>query len=505
MRNRDRDREQWRRELDREMLAMLRDIPTETPSASKQLGLPELVATNTLVPPSESGGGFHVPYEDVAHDYNVEPVPPIDEDLLYEQKLLDQEMEPMPLPTSLPEKQSVGEPDYVPADRGIATVDEAPDGLVKKLKSVTGKRDVTKELEALDVAPGYESDLVKEKAKARGFEKFAKENPDVALNPGTQMLMEEMARNPDQKLPEGPAALKRNLELYVEDYYKQQKAYADDLRNKLKKAEQDDSFRWDAVDWGGISNLADRYSGTLVGTGKLGGEGGRKEGAAGLSQQEELDKLQGQLQAAEKEGMGFAQKDYANILAAQIAADKAKSEAGNNVFKQTQGLRKEFNALPGVKAARVAKMSLGRMNSVVNRLKNLPKDSPQGPSDIALVFSFMKTFDPESVVRESEYGLAAKSAGMPKRFLNIVNKVLNGAQLDPGQRDEFLGVATANVRGAEASIGNQLAVFKREANEIGVDPDRVVSFDMTAEMESQEQRIKRLQERVAAIRKKKKK
>lgn len=73
----------------------------------------------------------------------------------------------------------------------------------------------------------------------------------------------------------------------------------------------------------------------------------------------------------------------------------------------------------------------------------LNKKEGQGFSDIALIFNFMKMLDPGSVVRESEFRVAATTGGVAQRAAVLMNKVLKGDRLEDGQRKEILQTAQA--------------------------------------------------------------
>jgi len=64
------------------------------------------------------------------------------------------------------------------------------------------------------------------------------------------------------------------------------------------------------------------------------------------------------------------------------------------------------------------------------------------PWDMAAVFQFMKTLDPTSVVRESEYMAAAESAGKISKWKNMYNKLSKWDLLTPQQTEEFRNLAT---------------------------------------------------------------
>lgn len=63
------------------------------------------------------------------------------------------------------------------------------------------------------------------------------------------------------------------------------------------------------------------------------------------------------------------------------------------------------------------------------------------PWDMAWIFSFMKTLDPTSVVREAEFESAANSAGVASRWKNIYNKLSEGKLLTEQQAEDFKRIA----------------------------------------------------------------
>lgn len=71
----------------------------------------------------------------------------------------------------------------------------------------------------------------------------------------------------------------------------------------------------------------------------------------------------------------------------------------------------------------------------LNLLSSLNDES--WPWDVSAIFQFMKTLDPQSVVREAEFETAAKSAGVWEQFKNIPANKLEGAILTSDQRKAF--------------------------------------------------------------------
>ena len=69
-------------------------------------------------------------------------------------------------------------------------------------------------------------------------------------------------------------------------------------------------------------------------------------------------------------------------------------------------------------------------------------DAQTGIGDVSAVFNFMKTLDPDSVVRESEFALAENAAGYFSKIQNILKKAKEGTGLTPAARSEMRGLAT---------------------------------------------------------------
>ncbi len=67
------------------------------------------------------------------------------------------------------------------------------------------------------------------------------------------------------------------------------------------------------------------------------------------------------------------------------------------------------------------------------------------PWDTAGIFQFMKSLDPQSVVRETEFESAAKSAGVASYIWNTYDRVMKGKKLTPEQAIAFKRLAKAYV------------------------------------------------------------
>lgn len=86
-----------------------------------------------------------------------------------------------------------------------------------------------------------------------------------------------------------------------------------------------------------------------------------------------------------------------------------------------------------------------------------------GPASISMVYKFMKSLDPTSVVREGEFATAANSGGVPEAVLNFYNKVRTGERLPEPVIQEFVNtakqLANTAVDSAEVEVNDYLNTF----------------------------------------------
>jgi len=62
--------------------------------------------------------------------------------------------------------------------------------------------------------------------------------------------------------------------------------------------------------------------------------------------------------------------------------------------------------------------------------------------DVAAIFSFMKSLDPRSVVRDSEFQVAANAGGIWDKMKNLQSQYAEGAILPPPVREQMKKYAT---------------------------------------------------------------
>lgn len=95
---------------------------------------------------------------------------------------------------------------------------------------------------------------------------------------------------------------------------------------------------------------------------------------------------------------------------------------------QTPGdLRSEYT-----KSTKDYEQALVGYNKVVQGANN-----PSAAGDIALIFGYMKTLDPNSTVREGEYATAQSAGSVPQSIAALYNRIVSGERLTQSQRADF--------------------------------------------------------------------
>ena len=144
--------------------------------------------------------------------------------------------------------------------------------------------------------------------------------------------------------------------------------------------------------------------------------------------------------------------------------------------------------------------NLSVAGSYLNQMNTFGVGTPQyKPSDdIALVFSFMKTLDPGSTVREGEYATAKNAGGIPETIVNTYNKVREGKFLTDEQRRNFIETARKSYTGISKEAENLASRYRTMAKDRGIPENLVVPSNMFEQVKqfdakSQAQNLQRFQ------------
>lgn len=150
----------------------------------------------------------------------------------------------------------------------------------------------------------------------------------------------------------------------------------------------------------------------------------------------------------------------------KAAETKAETDATNKKVDLESKYRTELLGLQPVKEYQLAAIG-------VDKVRNAAKD-PSPAGDIALVFGYMKTIDPTSAVKETEFATAQNAANVPERIRNMWERVKTGERLSPAQRQEFIASAESQFAAYENRAKPLVEGYRKLAVDQGLDPSRVI-------------------------------
>ena len=169
--------------------------------------------------------------------------------------------------------------------------------------------------------------------------------------------------------------------------------------------------------------------------------------------------------AAKRKAAEEARKE--RELLAKEAKDKATQDKATQQNLDREGeFRREVLGNPVVKEYQLALIGYDKMRRAAS--------DPSAAGDLAMVFGFMKTLDPTSVVKETEFANAQNATNVPDRIRNVWNRVLTGERLNPEQRAEFLRVAASQMGASKSRADAVMKSYSGMAAGLGLDPSRVV-------------------------------
>lgn len=130
--------------------------------------------------------------------------------------------------------------------------------------------------------------------------------------------------------------------------------------------------------------------------------------------------------------------------------------------------------------------NLSVAGSYLNQMNQLGVGTPnyKASDDIALVFSFMKTLDPGSTVREGEYATAKNAGGVPETIVNTYNKVREGKFLTDDQRRDFIATARKSYLGIGKEAKDIASRYRKMAEDRGIPTNLVVPDNMFQQVEA---------------------
>ena len=139
------------------------------------------------------------------------------------------------------------------------------------------------------------------------------------------------------------------------------------------------------------------------------------------------------------------------------------TDAGPNIEGESK-LRGEFNK----------EVSLFRDRQDGFRVVQNAAARGSAVSDHALIFAYMKTQDPESVVRESEFDIAQSLGSLPQRLQASAEKVIRGERLTEEQRKDFVESSRVIYKSAADEYKRIRERYESLTKAYGYDVDRTL-------------------------------
>ena len=166
-----------------------------------------------------------------------------------------------------------------------------------------------------------------------------------------------------------------------------------------------------------------------------------------------------------------AQEVNSYIESRQVNVARASVPSQQPGFKDAGELRKEYNALPQVKAFSEVQNAFDQIKTGIS--------ATSAAGDLTAATKFMKLLDPGSVVRESELGMAMAATGVLDRALAYKDFIAKGTKLSVAQRADFLNVAQQLYNAAAARKREIDTQYADIANVGGLDPNLVIGSPAT--------------------------
>ncbi len=143
-----------------------------------------------------------------------------------------------------------------------------------------------------------------------------------------------------------------------------------------------------------------------------------------------------------------------NVLSRIAIAKQAKDQGSTIDAKDVVSLNKDITNL-----TKDTDM-IYRTSKDITKLKNLGG----GPASISIVYKFMKSLDPTSVVREGEFATAANAGGVPDNVLNVYNRLVEGERLPEDVIRDFeiaaAELANSSIDATGAAVDGYLSTFE---------------------------------------------
>jgi hypothetical protein len=141
-------------------------------------------------------------------------------------------------------------------------------------------------------------------------------------------------------------------------------------------------------------------------------------------------------------------------------------------FSQETKLRNRFED-----KTKIYNKAQSSYRNIISAFKQSTEDpSKKGVSDLQIIRSFMLMIEPDSVVRESEFGSAATAQGTYEKLKALADKWTKGSILGDKARANFVAAARAYMSELRQDFYDQDVIgrYTRIANDFNLNPDNIV-------------------------------
>jgi hypothetical protein len=118
-----------------------------------------------------------------------------------------------------------------------------------------------------------------------------------------------------------------------------------------------------------------------------------------------------------------------------------------------------------------------KVDSAYKSLSKMAESEASGPQDVAMLYDFIKTLDPNSVVREGEIYLSKQGMGALESLGVEANRLTKGTLLSPAFRKGIVQIAKNKRDQAFSSYDAIRQPFLSEASDLGINTNEFTRFD----------------------------
>lgn len=186
---------------------------------------------------------------------------------------------------------------------------------------------------------------------------------------------------------------------------------------------------------------------------------GQNTGGAPVQKLQTPDSIASNATAIRGQNLKFQTDSQANTVAGQAIVSKKIQDVE---LKLQDDYRTESKGFAETSTA---------MKKVLSAIETADKNPG---SALSAGTAFMKILDPNSVVRETELGMALNASGWFDRATNIVNTLQSGRVMTETQKTNLRQAAKDLFEEAKASQREIDAAYEKRAREYGADPQRVI-------------------------------